>query len=167
MEKSSTCTFTGHRENKLPWRGDESDPRCLRLKEHLTAALESAYAAGMRHFICGMANGADMYFGEAVVRLREAHPEVTLEAAVPWEGQAESWTPEQKKRYDRLLTECDYLTVVQHNYSPGCMMRRNRFMVDSAAMLIAAYSGAAGGTRSTLLYAMRQGLQITELPMEL
>ena len=62
MEKATTCTFTGHRENKLPWRGDESDPRCVRLKERIYDAVEAAYVAGMRHFICGMATGCDFYF---------------------------------------------------------------------------------------------------------
>ena len=166
MEKSKTCTFTGHRESKLPWRGDENDPRCQRLKERLYAAVEAAYAAGMRHFICGMATGGDMYFGEAVVALREEHPEVTLEAAVPFEGQSRLWTAQQRRRYDRLAAECDYQTVVQRDYTPECMMRRNRYMVDSSAMLIAAYNGTPGGTRATLLYAMRQGLRIVELPME-
>ena len=166
LEKSTTCTFTGHRENKLPWRGNEEDPRCLRLKEHLYAAVEAAYASGFCHFICGMATGGDMYFGEAVVALREEHPEVTLEAAIPYEGQSKQWTPQQRKRYDRLASDCDYVTVVQHDYTPDCMMRRNHYMVDASAMLIAAYNGTPGGTQATLLYAMRQGLQIVELPME-
>jgi len=166
LEKKTTCTFTGHRENKLPWRGNEDDPRCLRLKEHIYAAVEAAYTAGIRHFICGMANGADMYFGEAVVALRSEHPEVTLEAAIPYEGQAGQWTAQQRKRYDRLAAECDYQTVVQHDYTPDCMMRRNRYMVDASSMLIAAYNGTPGGTQATLLYAIRSGLQIIELPME-
>ena len=166
MEKSETCTFTGHRENKLPWRGNEDDPRCRRLKEHISAAVEAAYASGIRHFICGMATGGDMYFGEAVVALRAEHPEVTLEAAIPYEGQSKQWTPQQRKRYDRLAADCDYVTVVQHDYTPDCMMRRNRYMVDASAMLITAYNGTPGGTQATLLYAMRQGLQIVELPME-
>ena len=166
MEKSTTCTFTGHRENKLPWRGNEEDPRCQRLKEHLSAAVEAAYASGIRHYICGMATGGDMYFGEAVVALRAEHPDVTLEAAIPYEGQSKQWTPQQKKRYDRLAAECDYQTVVQHDYTPECMMRRNRYMVDASSILIAAYNGTPGGTQATLLYAIRQGLQIIELPME-
>ena len=166
LEKRTTCTFTGHRENKLPWRGDEDDPRCRRLKEHLSAAVEAAYAAGIRHFICGMATGGDMYFGEAVTALRAEHPDVTLEAAIPYEGQSKQWTAQQRKRYDRLAADCDYITVVQHDYSPECMMRRNRYMVDASSMLIAAYNGAPGGTQATLLYAIRQGLQIIELPME-
>ena len=166
MDKTTTCTFTGHREAKLPWRGDEEDGRCLRLKETIYDAVESVYRSGVRHYICGMANGADFYFCEAVLALREEHGEVTLEAAVPFEGQAERWTAAQKARYERLLSQCDYLTVVQRDYTPDCMMRRNRYMVDSAAVLIAAYNGAPGGTRATLLYAMRNGLEVIQLPVE-
>ena len=32
MDKASTCCFTGHRPDKLPWGSRESDPRCLTLK---------------------------------------------------------------------------------------------------------------------------------------
>jgi hypothetical protein len=45
-------------------------------------------------------------------------------------------------------------------------MRRNRYMVDSASVLIAASSGRSGGTMSTLLYALRRGCEIIELPIE-
>lgn len=167
MEKSQTCTFTGHRESKLPWRGNESDPRCLALKEKIHDTLEALYQSGYTHFICGMANGCDMYFGEAVLSLRSEHEEVTLEAAIPCEEQAQRWPPELKKRYERLAAESDFQTVVQRSYTPECMMRRNRYMVDRSAVLIAVYNGTPGGTRNTLLYAMRQGLQVIQLPIEL
>ncbi len=166
MEKAATCAFTGHRENKLPWRDNEADPRCLRLKQQIYDAAEAVWRGGVRHFICGMANGCDFYFAEAVLTLREEHPDVTLEAAIPCEGQSARWTAAQRRRYDRLVRECDYLTVIRKDYSPECMLLRNRYMVDASAVLIAAYNGRPGGTRSTLLYAMRQGIQIIELPME-
>ncbi len=166
MERSATCTFTGHRENKLPWRGDENDPRCLRLKQQIFDAAEAVYRSGVRHYICGMANGCDFYFAEAVLALRSEHPDVTLEAAIPCEGQSSRWSAALRRRYDRIAAECDYQTVIQKNYTPDCMLRRNRYMVDASSVLITAYNGSAGGTRSTLLYAMRQGLQIIELPVE-
>ena len=166
MEKTVTCAFTGHRENKLPWRGREDDPRCLRLKQMIFDAVEAVYQGGVRHYICGMAHGCDFYFAEAVLTLRGEHPEVTLEAAIPCEGQSARWTAAQRRRYDRIAAECDFFTVIQQEYSPDCMLRRNRYMVDAASVLIAAYNGSPGGTRSTLLYAMRQGLQIIELPVE-
>ena len=57
-----TCCFTGHRPEKLPWGTDESDPGCTALKLKIYDAVESAYAEGLRHFICGMARGCDFYF---------------------------------------------------------------------------------------------------------
>lgn len=165
MDRKTSCAFTGHRENKLPWHGDESDSRCVRLKQRMYDAAEAVYTSGVRHFICGMATGCDTYFCEAVMELREAHGDVTIEAAIPWEGQSARWTREQKARYDRLVSECDYQTVVQMHYTEQCFMRRNRYMVDSASVLIAAYDGRPGGTQSTILYAVRQGLEIIELPI--
>ena len=166
MERDITCCFTGHRADKLPWQDDERAPGCLRLKAALWDVLQSLYAGGYRHFICGMAYGADIYFGEAVTALRRERPDVTLEAAVPFDGQERRWSPAWQRRYARLAEECDKVTVLHRSYTPECMMDRNRYMVDASSALIAVYNGAPGGTRSTMLYAMRQGVQIVELSVE-
>ena len=161
MEKANTCCFTGHRPDKLPWGTDERDPRCTRLKERLGQALERAYQSGCRHFICGMARGADLYFAEAVLALRACFPQVTLEGARPCESQADRWPREERLRYQAILDQCDYETLVQHHYDRGCMARRNRYMVDRACRIIAVYDGEPrGGTAQTLAYAMRQGLEL-------
>ena len=60
MDRESACCFTGHRPDKLPWGTDERDLRCLALKVALAAALDRAYEAGIRHFLCGMARGCDL-----------------------------------------------------------------------------------------------------------
>lgn len=65
-----TCTFTGHRAEKLPWGYNENDPRCRRLKRTLYDTLEAVYESGFHRFICGMAEGCDLYFCEAVSRAR-------------------------------------------------------------------------------------------------
>ena len=166
MNRRSSCTFTGHRESKLPWRDREDDPRCIALKRCIADAVEAVYRDGATHFICGMATGCDMYFCEAVLALREEHPEVTLEAAIPCEDQAGRWSAALRRRWERLVTECDCQTVISKEYTDDCMMRRNRYMVDASAYLIAAYNGAPGGTRSTLLYAMRQGVHVIQLPIK-
>lgn len=164
--KEKSCAFTGHRPNKLPWGGNEDDPACKLLKGAIYDAAEAVYASGVRHFLCGMALGCDAYFAEAVIRLREERADVTLEAAIPWEGQAEGWGAADRERYRRLTESCDYITMVQTRYSPDCMTRRNYYMVDNASVLIAAYNGSAGGTMRTYLYALRQGLEVIELPIE-
>ena len=158
-----TCCFTGHRPEKLPWGSDETDPRCAALKEKLRDAVEAAYGEGMRHFICGMARGCDFYFAEAVAALREERGDVTLEAAVPCPAQADSWPSADRARWHGLLAICDVETVVQDHYTAGCMFRRNRYMVDHSALVIAVYDGVSGGTRRTLEYAIRQGVPFVDI----
>lgn len=163
---SQSCCFTGHRPSKLPWGYREEDLRCLDLKMDIVQELVRLYERGYRHFLCGMAEGCDMYFAESVLLLREVHNDVSLEAAVPFRAQAESWTVGQKERYRRLLEHCDEVNVLQEKYSPGCMMARNRFMVNRSSLLLACYNGEAGGTRSTILYAREQKLEIVTIPIE-
>lgn len=166
MDKEHTCCFTGHRPDRLPWGADEADPRCLALKARLGDALEEEYRAGTRHFICGMARGADLYFAEAVLALRARLPGVTLECARPCESQAHSWPREEQDRYQSILDRSDFETLVQHHYDRGCMARRNRYMVDHAARLIGVYDGVPkGGTAQTVLYALRKGLHLNLLPV--
>ena len=163
--RKPTCTFTGHRSSKLPWGGNEKDPRCLELKTRLADTLEAIYSAGFTHFICGMADGADLYFCEAVMALRREHPEIRMEAAIPFAGQADRWPASQKDRYDRLVSACDEVTLLGEEYTPQCMMRRNKYMVDHADILIACYSGQSGGTLNTMRYALKRDIQILHLPL--
>lgn len=163
--RQQSCCFTGHRPNKLPWRYDESDGRCVALKRRIGDAVEAAYEAGFRHFLCGMALGCDLFFCESVLALRQRHPDVVLEAAIPCPTQAGAWRPDQRQRYERLVAACDMETLVSDRYTACCMHRRDRYMVDHSSLLIAAFNGTAGGTQYTVNYAMKQGLTIVDLPV--
>ena len=104
--------------------------------------------------------------GECVLRLRQMHPDVTVEAAIPCPSQADGWGERQKARYRNILSRCDYETMVQQSYTPGCMQRRNRYMVDHASLLIAVNDGARGGTRSTIEYAFKRGVNVLDIPLD-
>lgn len=160
MDYTHACSFTGHRPAKLPWGDNEQDPRCITLKENIKRAVEEAYQMGYRHFICGMAQGCDLFFCEAVLALREEHPDVTIEAAIPYADQAKGWSASEQERYRRLVARCDFETMVQQNYDRGCLHRRNRYMVDHSSLLLAAYDGTAGGTMYTVVYAMKRNIPI-------
>lgn len=154
-----TCCFTGHRPEKLPWGFDENTPECRRVRIEIAMQLEALHTAGITHYISGMALGCDLLFAEAVLAMREEYDDVTLEAAIPCDSQANSWTKEQKERYNAIIASCDKVTFVQHQYTPGCMLRRNRYMVDNASVLLACFNGTPGGTMNTVLYARRQGVR--------
>lgn len=160
VNRENTCCFTGHRPSKLPWKTDESDPRCRKLKKTLYEVAESVYQAGIRHFICGMAEGCDLYFAEELFRLRENHAGITVEAAIPCETQAAAWSEEQRNRYFRDVAACDRETMVSRAYTRGCMAERNRYMVDASSVLIAVYDGTLGGTMQTVHYAKKKNLEI-------
>ena len=160
-----SCCFTGHRPEKLPWRYREADLRCLSLKRRIADAAEAAYEEGYRHFLCGMALGCDLYFCECVLALRAVHPDITVEAAVPCPTQADGWPPEQRARYRRLLDACDFETLVSNRYTPYCMQRRDRYMVDHASLLIAVFDGTPGGTRYTMEYAISRRIFVVDLPV--
>lgn len=161
VPRTQVCAFTGHRPNKLPWRDNESSLECCALQERLYDAVEALYRTNITHFISGMALGADLLFCETVIKLREQHPDVTLEAAIPCESQAEKWTEQQRSRYYRLASQCDYETLLQREYTADCMKKRNHYMVDHAGVLLAVFNGTTmGGTMQTVRYAMKQNLEV-------
>ena len=150
--REHTAAFTGHRRY---------DGEC---DDALRAVVRELYGRGFRAFWSGMALGFDLAAAEAVLALRERRSGVTLEAARPCESQASRWPQEEQRRYQSILERCDYETLVQHQYDRWCMMRRNRYMVDRSARLLAVYDGVPkGGTAQTLAYALRKGLAVTIL----
>ena len=163
MDREQTCCFTGHRPEKLPWGNNEADRRCFLLKRKIRDAVEAAYGEGIRHFICGMARGCDFYFAEEVLALRKEHPDITLEAAIPCAGQSASWAAVHRARWSALVEQCDKKTVLQEFYTPDCMLRRNRYMVDQSSLVIAVYDGSSGGTRRTLEYALLQKIPFVDI----
>lgn len=160
FEKEVSCCFTGHRPDKLPWGISENDPDCRRLKIQIALELENLYEAGMRHYICGMALGCDLYFAEAVLEMRKEYGDITLEAAIPCDKQYSGWDSANRERYQSILQSCDKVTFTSHSYYPGCMMHRNRYMVDNSSVLLACFNGTKGGTMNTILYAKRHGARI-------
>ncbi len=102
-----------------------------------------------------------------MLALRLCRSGVTLEAARPCESQADAWPEAEQHRYQAILDQCDFETLVQHRYDRFCMQRRNRYMVDRSALVLSVYDGVPkGGTAQTLAYAMRQGVPVQILDPE-
>lgn len=158
--RETTCCFSGHRPDKLAFGYDESRPECIALKQSLIECVQRLIRQGYTIFISGMAQGSDIFFAEAVLALKRTFPHIRLEAAVPYRGQERRWSPAYQRRYRNILSQADSAVVLHEKYVRGCMMRRNRYMVDNSSLLIAVYGGESGGTKNTIAYAVSRDLTV-------
>ena len=150
----TTCCFTGHRPQSLPWGTNESHPDCVRLKELLRQEIGRLITEkGVTHFISGMAIGTDLMAAEIVLELKKQYPNITLESAIPHEEQAARWSNKQREQYYTIAAQCDTESTLQGAYTPDCFRKRNEYMVKHSAYVVAVWSGRASGTGQTVMYA--------------
>ena len=157
----TACAFTGHRPAKLPWRYDESAPGCVALTAALEQQIATLAETGITDFISGMALGTDMICARIVLALKSKNPAIKLHCALPCQSQADQWTAESRQQYQSILSAADAVDLVSRDNTPDSMMKRNRFMVDHASILLAVYNGEKrGGTAMTIRYARKQGREL-------
>ncbi len=155
------CCFTGHRSQKLPWGFNEKDKRCLKMKKILYLEIEKSILQGYRIFLCGMAVGFDMICAETVLILKKKYKDVKLIGAIPCENQDCKWSIAQKTRYRKILNHLDAIRCKYKDYNGAeCMVERNCYMVNNSSKMIALFNGISGGTKKTIDYARKQGLEI-------
>ncbi len=158
---NKVCAFTGHRPNKLPWRYDETDSRCVELKAVLTEQIGVLAEAGVTQFLSGMAEAVDTWAALSVLDLREKNPAIKLHCILPCTAQAEKWSASSQELYRSILERADSVVYVSRDYHKNCMLDRNRFMVEHASTLLAVYNGERrGGTAATVRYAQKMGREI-------
>lgn len=155
-----TCCFTGHRSQKLPWKFNEEDPRCLEMKLNTKNAIIEAIQNGYKNFISGMALGFDMICAEIILELKKKYPDIKLICALPCKGQEKVWSNTVQQRYRNILKKADKIRCVYNKYEEGCMQERNQYMVNNSSLIIALFNGANGGTKQTIEYARSEGKKV-------
>lgn len=155
------CAFTGHRPRKFPWGYNEADAKCVALKKVLVREIAKLVNAGYADFFSGMAEGTDAWAAMAVLALKKENPALRLHCVLPCEGQADRWSASAREHYFSILEQADEVVYVRREYCKGCMLERNRYLVDHAACLLAIYNGEwRGGTAMTVRYAQKKKKEI-------
>ena len=149
VPRSRRVAFTGYRPQKMPFGFDEADPRCIDFKKRLHDTIESLIWQGYQHFISGGAMGMDMFAAETVLELKKKYPEILLEMVSPFDAQSAKWAPEYQWRHAELFGRADIVTATGHTYTKSCMFVRNRYLVENADLLLAAYDGQTEETEIT------------------
>lgn len=150
------CCFTGHRPEKL------EQPETV-IVEALEKEIRTAIADGFQTFISGMARGVDLWAAEIVLAFRDEGAAVRLICASPYYGFENRWSWNWQERYRRVMERADLVRFICPAYSRDCFQRRNKWMVDHSARVIAVYNGQPGGTRNTVEYAQRHSVPLVVL----
>lgn len=158
----SACAFTGHRPARFSFGYDENNGKCKKLKALMSEYIDALIAGEVKTFYSGMALGVDQWAAEIVLDMKKAHPNIRLTAVIPCKTQADSWTAEQRERYNNILAGCNDIITLNDHYTRSCMFERNRHLVDHADYLLAVFDGGVkGGTAYTIKYAKQKHRQIT------
>lgn len=147
------CCFTGHRPEKLT---EPENEIIAALRREIFAAIDDGFVT----FISGMARGVDIWAAEIVLSLRAEGRPVQLICACPYEGFELKWKEEWQRRYRAILAAADLVKNISPRYSRSCFQVRNEWMVDHSARVIAVYNGESGGTRNTIVYAEKHGVDV-------
>lgn len=100
--------------------------------------------------------GFDTWAAEDILELKRENKLLSLEAAIPFPQQADSWPEYAKRRRKYILKRSDVLTTVSNHYDRDVFFARNRYMVDHADVLVCAFDGVKGGTAYTVDYALKK-----------
>ena len=149
-ENIYTCCFTGHRN--IP--DSHADDICRVLDK----VIENFIEYGTTVFRAGGAIGFDTVAALKIIEKKAKYPHVRLELFLPYREQSKGWNDENKAAYNYVLDNADKITYTAESYFKGCMMLRNRRLVDGADLCIA-YCTQSGGSAYTLRYAQAQGLR--------
>lgn len=133
------------------------------LRGRLDATLHELYARGARIFYSGMAEGFDLIAARAVLDLQRQYSDVRLIAAVPFRGQGRSFSAVVQRDYEQILQAANRVDVLQEEYSRESFLRRDDYMVERAATVVAWFDGRAGGTAYTVSRARSLGCEVINL----
>ena len=160
MEKEYVVCLTGHRPKYLPWKYNEKLKSFIKFEKDLRLLFIYVINSGLKYFLTGMAEGFDMIATEILIKLRKKYKDIKIIAVVPCKNQSINWTPNQQKRYNKILKKCNNSIYISQSYTPTCMNDRNKYMVAHSSLIIACYNGRAGGTKNTINYAKKAGCKI-------
>ena len=155
MIRSKTCCFTGHRSIPTHQR-----PQIVKeLRKQITRLIEE----GVIYYGAGGALGFDTLAALTVLELREKHPQIKLILVLPCPEQSHRWQREDIEIYESIKRQSDKIVYTAAHYTPDCMHRRNRHLVDNSGVCVCYQTKPSGGTAYTVSYARQQGIRVINL----
>ena len=153
--ENKACCFTGHRV--LP------KSRIGEIREMLTIQLKKLIEQGFSDFYAGGALGFDTLAALCVLELKKEYPHIRLHLIIPCRNQSAKWDEKSRLLYEQINSMADETVCLSPVYFDGCMLIRNKYMVDRASVCIAYLERAKGGSAATVKYAKEKQLDIINI----
>jgi uncharacterized phage-like protein YoqJ len=154
-DKIYTVAFTGHRNIN---REDILLLPSLLEKTILTLAHRGAVV-----FRAGGAIGFDMLAALKVLDMKERLPQLELELILPCKNQTERWDAASVRTYNYILKNSTRHRFLYDSYVDGCMLARDRQLIEGADVCVAYCTRSQGGAAYTCAYALKNGLELINL----
>lgn len=157
------CCFSGYRPEKMPFDNANEILIPQVLYADIYRVVLDQYNKGCKHFITGMGRGFDLWAAQVVIQLRVKYGDIHLTCAIPYYGHESSWKSEWERLHNAVLQRANSKIYICDEYRKDCYHIRNRYMVDNSDTVICYYNGQKGGTKYTLDYAYKCGLDIINI----
>ena len=150
------CCFTGHRPDKMELGEKE-------IKPLLEKVIDDAISDGYVTFITGMAMGTDIWAAEIVLERKKRNNILHLICALPHPGFESRRSMTEKMRFNKIIKKADLVKEINDHYFTGCYQVRNEWMVDRSNLVISVFNGKKSGTKNTVDYARRKGVNVVNV----
>lgn len=149
------CCFTGHRTI--------SAEHMRVLPQVLDRVLEGLIGRNMTVFRAGGAIGFDTLAALKVLEKKEKYPEVRLELILPFQDQTKGWSESNREAYEYVRSRADKVICLHEAYVSGCLLERNRKLVEGSHCCVGYCTTDKGGSSYTIRYAKKNGLRVMNL----
>ncbi len=153
--QEKTVCFTGHRQI--------DEKHIVALPELLKAEIARQAEEGAVHFRAGGAIGFDTLAALCVLEQKRQYPHIKLDLILPCRDQDAAWSEQDRHAYRFVLSQADSVIFVRERYGEGCMLERDRRLVQGSDVCIAFLTKSKGGTAYTAAYALKSGLEFINL----
>lgn len=149
------CCFTGHRTIRTE--------HMRALPDVLDRVLEGLIGHNITVFRTGGAIGFDTIAALKVLEKKEKYPAVRLELVLPCQDQTKGWNKSNRWAYEYVRSQADEVICLHEEYVSGCMLERNRKLVQGSHCCVGYCTEQKGGSAYTLRYANQKGLRVINL----
>ena len=153
--KEKTCCFTGHRNIR-----NDDIPK---IKEALKETIVGLINQGVFYYGAGGALGFDTIAAQTILELKNDYPQIKLILVLPCKNQTARWNEKDIDIYESIKAQADKYVYTSEDYYNGCMLKRNRHLVDNSAYCICYLTHNSGGTYYTYNYAAKKGLNVINI----